>query len=789
MFSKRPDKHTTGLINLRNDCFANSSLQAYLALPKLTEYLNQFIGTFSRLERFVHLHQIDVSTIVHAKLKRTPSSDSIAAGAANSKFKSSNAKFGIPLHRALAETMLKLQETRMSSHTISAWNFLHVLESIFLAKISRSQHDAQELTQLINETLEHENLKAKAFLKAITENLHILLPNMQTPGPKEYADIASIQFPDFPINGLILTQMKCTHCLGVSKPQLAPFSMLTLHAPQDFTADLESLLDENRSESIDGYQCLRCRVAAIVEWESKNGQTAPSHIMEQLQVLAADTHFCINEDLNKELEAYISSYKQHGFDISECTSTVLRTNQILKPPKIFGLHLSRSSFNGVLITRNSCRVLFKQHLKLLIGKDYRDELKLFSLDHKLLTASIDASRVLTTDAADMEDEDVQVVDIDETGADEEDDDDEDAFNLVNELAGMPNSSETDLDLDAGSHAGSHATVKGKESGHSLAAKHASSSDGPSAGTASDTLGQAPISDTQTKDLRKHFGQFEFNDNDNYRYRLRAVIKHIGSHTQGHYECYKKKPLFVKDKDGNIFKLLPEISVEERVAFEPVQEEDEDRSSAVSGAVEVPAASPSNLASKSAPPSSGRSRGFSLSRSGSLRRKLAESDDSKLSASPSLGPIDSANTHLSSSSHMPQLSESAESANNSGFRAKLSNMVNRKTEVIQANPRESNIQEITRSGTATPSELLVNCRDDYFAAALSGSALDASAETTTAEKVKLRKIPSRLAKPYWRISDAAVTEVPTEQVLLETSNVYMLYYERVDRTQIKATGSA
>ena len=51
----------------------------------------------------------------------------------------------------------------MTTRTISVWTFLHELENIFNAKMSRSQHDAHELTQLINETLENENLKFKKF--------------------------------------------------------------------------------------------------------------------------------------------------------------------------------------------------------------------------------------------------------------------------------------------------------------------------------------------------------------------------------------------------------------------------------------------------------------------------------------------------------------------------------------------------------------------------------------------------------------------------------------------------
>ena len=68
----------------------------------------------------------------------------------------------------------------MTTRTISVWTFLHELENIFNAKMSRSQHDAHELTQLINETLENENLKFKSFVRFITLNLETILKRILT---------------------------------------------------------------------------------------------------------------------------------------------------------------------------------------------------------------------------------------------------------------------------------------------------------------------------------------------------------------------------------------------------------------------------------------------------------------------------------------------------------------------------------------------------------------------------------------------------------------------------------
>ena len=48
------------------------------------------------------------------------------------------------------------------------------------------------------------------------------------------------------------------------------------------------------------------------------------------------------------------------------------------------------------------------------------------------------------------------------------------------------------------------------------------------------------------------------------------------------------------------------------------------------------------------------------------------------------------------------------------------------------------------------------------------------------RVKMKKIPSVIKSPYWRIGDSHVTEVTRSAVLFETTSVYMLYFERLDR---------
>lgn len=779
MFSKRPDKYTTGLINLRNDCFANSSLQAYLSLPGLTDYLNKFVVTFNHLVKEIYNAEIDAAELVPRQ--KQP------------KSKFNNTKIAIPLHLALADIVKKLQETQLSSRTISVWLFLHALENIFNAKISRSQHDAQELTQLINETLENENIHIAKILSALKRKA------------TGVAKVDSLEVPEFPFSGLVLSQMKCLACNYVSKPSFSPFLMLTLHTPEKISTDLDTILDENESESIEGYQCLKCRLEAILRHEAilKEQGKALAEEEEKIILTLANLNsgqLCINEDLEPELEEYVKAYSKGGLNISDITSTVLRKNQVLKPPKIFGLHLSRSSFNGVDITRNSCNVKFKDQLTLSIGKEYHEELRQFKAaaaqDELVYEKNIE-SKILTTDVEDMEDEEVQREDIDEKG--EEDPDEEDPTTGESTTEGEEDSvieeeEEEDEEVDDNSSQTSVESVL-----QSLATTMTLKENvvqppvlGPSDSLSNtttlrvpETLNNAPISETQTVNLKSHFRRFKFNDNNTYKYKLKAIIKHQGSHTQGHYECFKRKPLYVKDREGQIFKLSPEIyddlTGETTCDIAPVNDADVPNEN-------VPVESTPQAAEETSSGAETRRRKFSLSlnsNSDSLKRNASVSSHKPDDDYKGKGRTGSNSSYTSDE---PRLA-SVERENSLGLRRKFSLMMGRRPSVVQADPAQANIQEIIHSGILTPAELLVDGLDtNYFSSALAIAALEKSeAERRKNEpknKVKMKKIPSLIKYPYWRISDSTTSEVTSSAVLSETSSVYMLYYERVDRKQVR-----
>lgn len=706
MFSKRPDKHTTGLINMRNDCFANSSIQAYSALPGLTEYLNKFLDLYRRSIDAFQTLEIDLNKLVPSETVLAGSQSRFISKKSSDSPKTVEELFQIPLHIALAKIVSKLQETQLTSRTVSVWTFLHELERIYNAKISRSQHDAHELTQLINETLESESISCIKILRAIKEIL-----GQSNPLPMI---LEEIEFPEFPFSGLMLSQMKCLNCSFNSKPSITPFLMLTLHPPQALTTDLDSLLNQNESETISEYHCLKCRLSKIVvneEFRKTQGHLNSEEerkILEQIAAMNNDEHLFINEDLPQSIDNYVKNYKKDGIEVRDITTSVYRESHILKPPKVFGIHLSRSAFNGVTVSRNPCRVSFNDKLSLSIGKDYLEDLRKFQESANAEVVPQINSRVLTTDVNDMEDESNQREDVDEKGDEDEDNNILAGSDVGSLVLFSTDSTSTSSTSSSGETAPPDLTASG-----TLKAEHAPKNE---------TLNSAPISQDQSQSLIKHFRKFKFDESNIYKYRLKAIIRHQGSHTQGHYECYRKKPLFVKDDDGNIIKLSPEIDENElneieKLEFEKRPVGSRDRTS-------------SNSTSDLQDTIDGERKNF--------RRKLSI----MMGRRPSVIQADPTAANLQEFI-ASGLATPAEVLVDSGDYFQMPG--------LELQERLDNVknEEVKSSQT----------------------------------KVKMKKLSSVIKHPYWRVGDAQVSEVSSSAVMFETASVYMLYYERLDQKQL------
>lgn len=503
---------------MRNDCFANSSLQAYASLPALTVYLNLFIKQFNKLMTIIDTHGFDLNEYVQVSdidlslVRRKKENDRVTA----------KELLSIPLHIALARMLLKLQETQMTTRTISVWTFLHVLERIYDSKISKSQHDAQELTQLINETLENEN----EVCEAINQKLKI------TTSEIDIQEMQSISFPKFPFSGLLRSQMTCLSCSYVSKPSVTPFTMLTLHPPQEIKSDVESLLKNHGKEEISEYKCLKCRLLAFhagyLANENQFLEFSEQEHLKKLLALNSKTELYINEDLSPELEHTLQSVKSFLPEIANVTSTVERTTEILKPPKVLGLHLSRSTFNGHTVERNPCRVEFGD--KIGIEFDAKNlQQHILEMRNTLHKNEERRFNVLTRDQNDVEIASVNDS-IQDCGHYEASESAISDYQLESELQISPLSTSLEIEHGISTTDKSTETLQ-----HPPGKPHSRNS--------------SLILDASSEE-RKSF-----------KYKLKSLIRHQGSHTQGHYECYRRKPVFVKDSDGNVIKMASEIDEE------------------------------------------------------------------------------------------------------------------------------------------------------------------------------------------------------------------------------------
>lgn len=670
--SKRQDKHTTGLINTRNDCFANSSVQAFAALPGLNTYLNEMIKQ----------HQL-MDSLPLPKDDPAP---------------------GIPLHLALADIVATLQEPITSSKEVSVWPFLQVIEKIFSSKISTNQNDAHELVQLILETLDNETTKLKKYAKKHKLNLLI---------------------PELPFNGLLADQLTCYSCLNSSKPSFHPFSVMSLPVPQERSATLSDMLKTNEVETINGYHCLRCKLKAILKIENEKIEKGiplnedEAQIVSKLKVM--EPNLTINDDLPEPLEQWVKEYTSQGFKTSDLLSTIVKKTLVVKPPNLLTVHLSRSMFTANHLTRNSCRVEFEETLTLDVdenlAREYEIRQKASKRNKKQSTTVTPAGEII--DNAENEDIDDDIDDDDDIDGIEGYDDDR---HEPEQLKRIHSKVLTQHDEDAG-HVEDAEHSENANSDSLGSEPRDSSTDATSIGSRENDVEDEEPEDDDNASTNSDALSDELNIiKDKVRYRLRAVIRHQGTHQAGHYECYRHKPLFVKDSStGKVICLTPKI-----VGWETDQP----------------------------PPSS------SPVASPTLRHPepVAEGKPSNF-LSPGSTPADS----VSRNSDAVESGEEGEGSF-SRFRSRLGSIVSRRSSISHSPqpPRDSG------GPLPTPNVADITASFEQF---------DMNAASQDKNK-KYKKVSTVSKYPYWRISDTTVNEAKSSQLLAERTAVYMIYYERV-----------
>lgn len=315
MDSERWDKYTTGISNKGNDCYINSSLQAFSALEYLTIYLNKYIQLFFK--------QIE-----------------IVEEAENH----SKANLRGLLHESLCSVCGDLQKLICQPRVISNVQIVRSLERIFQSKISRDQNDAHEFVQMV--------------LQRLCEENKILY---------EYSDnriLKNIQF-DFPFKGTISRHYFCMCCHKRSTIQKQDQFMWELNVPQRYECSLQEIIKNDGYEMIQDYSCLYCQVSALLANEANynfNNDDFEDKNICQLKALLPILK--INSDIPNHLLYYIKNYDKNRCVPSKMKTTIVRRSVFSKLPKILIIHLSRSMYNGMVMTRNSCRVTFPEILEL-----------------------------------------------------------------------------------------------------------------------------------------------------------------------------------------------------------------------------------------------------------------------------------------------------------------------------------------------------------------------------------------------------------------------------------------
>ncbi|MCJ1253311.1 hypothetical protein MMC24_001122 [Lignoscripta atroalba] len=372
-------KGVVGLSNPANDCFINSILQSLAGLGDLRLYLI----------RELHRRKLDGSEI-YASVPNT-SKD----GKPINPRKLQSLQSG-EVTKGLKDIIDGLNERPIYRKTISAGNFIAVLEHAFGTRISKSQQDAQELLQVVAERLSeeyHAGREARrrarndsvgdlddaanpipglglSVLEPYEENSDNMMPIRPLPderrndGTDNSEDIDPVLDGEdgFPLEGRTESLIECQYCHFVPKANSTTFVMLTLTVPQKSSTTLNECFDTHfKPEFIDDYKCDKCRLEHALEVTTKSLSRATSE--KQKAKLQADF-----EKVKKSLEEDPEKPPE-GVELPDSKLApkrrIARHIQITAFPKILVIHLSRSIYDPrSSSTKNAAKVSFPEKLPL-----------------------------------------------------------------------------------------------------------------------------------------------------------------------------------------------------------------------------------------------------------------------------------------------------------------------------------------------------------------------------------------------------------------------------------------